>query len=366
MIAKGLSRAAPALGDGLSRGGKSRGLERMEEGMGRNLTIGAAVVVCAFFLGCATQQQSGGAASEDVQVEYIRDSYKPVSLPENDPNAGQQLVSKAKSALGTPYVYGGSAPGGFDCSGLVKWAYNSVGVTLPRTAREQSVVGEKVASIEEMRAGDIVAFRHPKRGYHTGIYVGEGKFIHAPRKKTHVRLQSLSDPYFSKTLLGARRVNMASGENLVAQANERLDKMIAEATNLTVSAKNVRARKAQRAHDLLADKSKRTAREVASRSKKAKAQATASLKHGKKASLDKASAKKSGSAAKSTARGKNAQAKGLSAKAKAPASKAKTVASNTKAKKAQAGKAPAKKQSSKTVSMLDKKPSKPAQRRKQS
>ena len=91
-------------------------------------------------------------------------------------------------------------------SGLVQWAYKSVGINLPRTAREQSAVGKRITRVEDMRAGDIVAFHHPRRGYHTGIYVGDGKFVHSPRRRTRVRINSLDDPYFRTTFMGARRV----------------------------------------------------------------------------------------------------------------------------------------------------------------
>ena len=86
------------------------------------------------------------------------------------------LIEQAKTALGTPYVPGGTDTQGFDCSGFVQWAYRNVGVTLPRTAREQSVMGRPIKS-GSMMAGDIVAFNHPR-----------------------------SDPYFSSTFIGARRV----------------------------------------------------------------------------------------------------------------------------------------------------------------
>lgn len=145
-------------------------------------------------------------------------------LAQNLPSSKRQLLRAAQSAIGTPYVVGGMSPGGFDCSGLVCWAYGNVGVKLPRTAREQSVIGTSVRRVEDMQAGDIVAFRHPKRGYHTGIYVGGGKFIHSPRRKSHVKINSLDDPYFSKTFLSARRVNIGSRENLLAQAESRLER----------------------------------------------------------------------------------------------------------------------------------------------
>ena len=96
------------------------------------------------------------------------------------------LIEQAKTALGTPYVPGGTDTQGFDCSGFVQWAYRNVGVTLPRTAREQSVMGRPIKS-GSMMAGDIVAFNHPRRG-------------------KSVSIAALSDPYFSSTFIGARRV----------------------------------------------------------------------------------------------------------------------------------------------------------------
>lgn len=137
------------------------------------------------------------------------------------------LLQKARTALGTPYVRGGTSQGGFDCSGFVQWSYNSVGIQLPRTAREQAQVGKTIRRVDDMQAGDIVAFRHPRRGYHTGIYVGDGKFIHSPRKRNVVRINSLDDPYFSKTFLSARRLTVnnegdieAAEQMLVAYAKQ--------------------------------------------------------------------------------------------------------------------------------------------------
>ena len=115
------------------------------------------------------------------------------------------LIEQAKTALGTPYVPGGTDTQGFDCSGFMQWAYRNVGVTLPRTAREQSVMGRPIKP-GSMMAGDIVAFNHPRRGYHTGIYLGGGSFIHSPGRGKSVSIAALSDPYFSSTFIGARRV----------------------------------------------------------------------------------------------------------------------------------------------------------------
>ncbi len=171
------------------------------------------------------------------------------------PVRGRQVVSRAQSAIGTPYVPGGRNPGGFDCSGLVQWAYQSVGVKLPRTAHEQSQVGKRITNIENMRAGDIVAFRHPRRGYHTGIYVGDGKFVHSPRRRTRVRINSLSDPYYHETFLGARRLpGNAAGLDLAAQVEDRMKQYSGERT----------ARKAKKARTRV---SKEKARPEARKSK---------------------------------------------------------------------------------------------------
>lgn len=203
------------------------------------------LVVCALLLG---SMLTFGCSQKNPVAEAPRYSFEEDgSLVENDPVTGHKLVRKAKSAIGTPYVLGGSNPGGFDCSGLVKWAYDSVGVKLPRTAREQSVVGKKVKNVEDMRAGDIVAFRHPRRGYHTGIYLGDGKFVHSPRKRSSVKISSLDEPYFSSTLLGARRVSLDGSENLIAQAEERLSQYMSQKEQGVASSKT-------------AQKSKRTAK----------------------------------------------------------------------------------------------------------
>ena len=230
-------------------------------------------VVGLFLCGCSNKQKSSEEANsreKDLFVEYnggyfpenyqsvrtIRtlrtakkrttekyrsknsDSYREQFFTWQNRNAGReasgaryQLLRAARSAIGTPYVVGGTSPGGFDCSGLVCWAYGNVGVKLPRTAREQSVVGRRICSIADMREGDIVAFHHPKRGYHTGIYVGDGKFIHSPRRRTRVKINSLADPYFNATFLGARRINLTGREDLLAQAERNLKNDYSYANN---------------------------------------------------------------------------------------------------------------------------------------
>ena len=189
--------------------------------MRQALNLLTLLLISAVMLGCTARKQQ----DKDLLIRYRANVEDVLNQQEDarDRASGQSVVKTARSAIGTPYVPGGRNPGGFDCSGLVQWAYQSVGVKLPRTAREQSSIGQRIMRVEDMRAGDIVAFRHPRRGYHTGIYVGDGKFVHSPRRRSSVKISSLDDPYFNNTFLGARRVSMnADGQDLVAQAESRM------------------------------------------------------------------------------------------------------------------------------------------------
>ena len=216
------------------------------------LLIPLAMGLLALSAGCASHSGSGSSGYPEeswyaqrqraAQEARFRRSYEAVfdeSAEEGGPRQAK-AVQVARSAIGTPYVPGGRNPGGFDCSGLVQWAYKSVGINLPRTAREQSAVGKRITRVEDMRAGDIVAFHHPRRGYHTGIYVGDGKFVHSPRRRTRVRINSLDDPYFRTTFMGARRVEGSdafSAEELrmAAYAEEQAVREISHSRNKSKS-----------------------------------------------------------------------------------------------------------------------------------
>ena len=112
------------------------------------------------------------------------------------------VVGMAMSQLGTPYVWAGSAPGGFDCSGLVMWAYAQVGVSLPHSSYAQYGYGVPV-SRDQLAPGDLVFFAGLG---HVGIYVGGGNFIHAPHTGDVVRIDSLSEGWYSSEYVGAKRI----------------------------------------------------------------------------------------------------------------------------------------------------------------
>lgn len=105
-------------------------------------------------------------------------------------NDGQAIVLYSKMFLGIPYVNSGTTPDGFDCSGFVKYVYAHFGVNLPRTTYDQVKVGTKVNK-EELKPGDIVFFGSENNVYHDGIYIGGGRFIHAPRSGEVIRIEYL-------------------------------------------------------------------------------------------------------------------------------------------------------------------------------
>ena len=122
----------------------------------------------------------------------------------------QGILSKAVTLLGTPYRWGGTSPeGGFDCSGLVGYVFRTaLGVELPRVSREMAKNGELVSDRAALIAGDLVFFGRRGRVDHVGIYVGEGRFLHAPSTGKDVRVDNMSNTYWSGKFMQARRVAM--------------------------------------------------------------------------------------------------------------------------------------------------------------
>jgi cell wall-associated NlpC family hydrolase len=122
------------------------------------------------------------------------------------------MVVQAMDLLGVPYRRGGSSESsGFDCSGFVRHLYEkSVGQLLPRRAEEQARTTE-VIERDELKPGDLVFFNTMKRAFsHVGIYVGDGKFIHAPRAGKSVKVDDMRSAYWQKRFNGARRVPLDS------------------------------------------------------------------------------------------------------------------------------------------------------------
>ncbi|MFF3363590.1 C40 family peptidase [Streptomyces misionensis] len=125
---------------------------------------------------------------------------------------GDDIVSLAQKYLGTQYVWGGTSPSGFDCSGLVQYVYGKSGIQLPRTTYNQIMVGASVQP-DQLRPGDLVFFdtdASKKGPDHVGIYIGGGRFIHAPAPGQGVKISSLADSYYMNRWMGGRRISGVS------------------------------------------------------------------------------------------------------------------------------------------------------------
>ena len=125
-----------------------------------------------------------------------------------DPARANAVTLRALSLVGTPYRYGGNTPeGGFDCSGLVNYVFRDMlDLKLPRTSRDLAAVQGPKIDPQRLAPGDLVFFGDRGNVFHVGIYVGEGRFVHAPSSGGTVRLDRLDGPYWVSHYSGAKRV----------------------------------------------------------------------------------------------------------------------------------------------------------------
>lgn len=119
---------------------------------------------------------------------------------------GRQVANVAIRYVGTPYVWGGTTPRGFDCSGFTQYVLSQSGITMPRNSYEQFHMGKSVQQAE-LQPGDLLFFTTYAPGpSHLGIYIGEGKFVHALNQHTGVITSALDSDYYKNRYLGAKRV----------------------------------------------------------------------------------------------------------------------------------------------------------------
>lgn len=120
--------------------------------------------------------------------------------------AGGRIADLAVSMLGVPYRYGGDHPReGFDCSGLVYYTYASNGLAVPRTSRGQFEVAQKI-TLAQAAEGDLVFFRDQDNLSHVGIYLGDGRFVHAPSSGGAVSVASMEAPYYQRHFVAVGRL----------------------------------------------------------------------------------------------------------------------------------------------------------------
>ncbi|WP_230477262.1 C40 family peptidase, partial [Kingella kingae] len=126
------------------------------------------------------------------------------------------LISSAMGFLGVAYRFGGTSPTGFDCSGFMQYIFRKAfAVNLPRTSAEQATVGTPV-SRSQLQPGDMVFFRTAgSRISHVGMYIGNDRFIHAPRTGKNIEITSLSSQYWSTRYATARRVKRNNAQNFI-------------------------------------------------------------------------------------------------------------------------------------------------------
>jgi hypothetical protein len=157
-----------------------------------------------------------GGGNAEPQVEPAVD--------DGDGAAGTRALTalaEARKQLGTPYQWGGSSPStGFDCSGLVQWAYAKVGIEIPRTSEQQILASNgKAVDREHLKPGDLVFFRDAGGDvHHVGISLGGDKFLNAPHTGAKVRIDDLDQPYYAREFAGGRRFDSSVSDS--AQTGE--------------------------------------------------------------------------------------------------------------------------------------------------
>lgn len=146
-----------------------------------------------------------------VQLVKQEDAASPPDTPVEDlspeeTNRIQHLLDVATNFIGVPYKFGGGTRKGIDCSAFVQKVFGFLSVDLPRTAREQFRIGEKIPK-DDLKEGDLVFFKtYAKYPSHVGIYIGDNKFIHASSRDHKVSVSTLDTPYYTKRFIGAKRM----------------------------------------------------------------------------------------------------------------------------------------------------------------
>ena len=153
------------------------------------------VAMLSFLMACASAPRAA-----DHDAAGVSDNVRA------DNATAQRAADYAQNMIGKPYRYGGNSPTGFDCSGLVQYSYSRAGLPIPRTTKSQRESSAAVGS-ESLRAGDLIFFdQEGRKSSHVGIYIGDGRFVHAPSSGKQVRVDTLDTKYWKKHYVGARRI----------------------------------------------------------------------------------------------------------------------------------------------------------------
>lgn len=154
---------------------------------------------------CTYNSKTGYVSAQFLNIRKDTNTDRSGSAVLRSGSKGQEVVDYAAQFLGTPYVYGGTSPSGFDCSGLVYYTYKQLGYTLNRTAAGQSLNGIAVSKAD-LQPGDIILFGSGSGINHAGIYAGNGTFIHSPQTGDVVKYTDLNSGYYANRFVCARRI----------------------------------------------------------------------------------------------------------------------------------------------------------------
>lgn len=158
----------------------------------------AAVAATPSASSTSTASSSAASSSANTSTTSASSSASASQAPASNTSSvsvsGGSIASNAAKYVGVPYVYGGTSPSGFDCSGLIYYAAKEAGINLPRTSQAQSTLGSYV-SVSDLQAGDLVFWGGVGSAYHVGIYIGGGQYLHAPAPGQSVTIQSMA--YFA-------------------------------------------------------------------------------------------------------------------------------------------------------------------------
>jgi len=155
---------------------------------------------CAPFPGSSVADMGGTAGSRRSGDPWRHD-------PQKEARLRREVVTQALAELDRPYRWGAENPRrGFDCSGLIQYAYARVGIHVPRTAHRQYADAARLLySMNELEPGDLVFFRIDDRISHVGMYIGHDRMIHSPSRGEHVRIERLNKRYWRQRFAGAAR-----------------------------------------------------------------------------------------------------------------------------------------------------------------
>lgn len=130
---------------------------------------------------------------------------EPEAAADSTGGPGEKVAALARVQVGKPYGWGATGPERFDCSGLALYVYRQLGIALPRVSSDQASMGTHVDR-SELKPGDLVFFSLRSAFDHVGIFLGNNRFVHAPRRKEPVRVDNLDDAWWNRAYKGARRV----------------------------------------------------------------------------------------------------------------------------------------------------------------